>query len=151
MAVNRVWAFEWHFNGLPDALITSCMVGLAGADAEDPQVQFQAIWDTGATNSAITQNVVDKCGLKPIGRTLVWHAGVDEQPEEADVYLVNLLLPNGLVVQDVSVTRGAFAGGDVLIGMDVINLGDLTITHTEHQTTLTFQYPPQAEIEASEG
>lgn len=35
-----------------------------------PKIEFfHGVWDTGATNSVISQEVVDKCGLKPIGTT----------------------------------------------------------------------------------
>ena len=34
---------------------------------QPPFVPFEAIWDTGATQSAITQKVVDACGLIPTG------------------------------------------------------------------------------------
>ena len=33
--------------------------------------QFNVIWDTGATSSVITQNIVDECGLQAIGMTKV--------------------------------------------------------------------------------
>lgn len=40
---------------------------------EHPPVKtFQALWDTGATNSVITKVVVDKLGLSPIGMGRVY-------------------------------------------------------------------------------
>ena len=145
MPRNR--AFTATAAGLSNVLISPCKVGLAGANAGQPHEDFQAIWDTGATNSVITQNVVDKCELKPIGRARLAHAGVDEEPDETDVYLIDLGLPNGVVVQNVPVSRSGFSGGDVLIGMDIINTGDFAITHANGQTKFTFQYPAQADID----
>ena len=75
------------------------------------------------------------------------HAGVNEEPDETDVYLVNLGLPNGVVVQNVPVSQSGFTGGDVLVGMDIINTGDFAITHANGQTKFTFQIPPQADID----
>ncbi len=109
--------------------------------------RFGAIWDTGATHSSITQEVVDRCGLKPIGKVKVAHAGIDDEPDETDLYMVNIRLPNQVTVANVPVSRGGFSGGDVLIGMDIINTGDFAITHAKGQTKFTFQIPPQADID----
>ena len=141
------WAFTMTTDGLPNVLISPCRVGLAGINAGEPLDEFLAIWDTGSTRSVVTQNVVDRCGLKPIGRAQLMHAGVDEEPDETDMYLVNIGLPNGVVVQNVPVSQSRFAGGDVLVGMDIINIGDFAITHANGQTKFTFQIPPQADID----
>ena len=141
------WAFTMTIDGLPSVLISPCRVGVAGANAGEPNDEFLAIWDTGSTHSVITQNVVDRCGLRSIGMAQLEHAGVDEEPDETDVYLVNLGLPNGVVVQNVPVSRSGFSGGDVLLGMDIINTGDSAITHANGQTKFTFQIPPQADID----
>ena len=109
--------------------------------------QFQAIWDTGSTGSLITQGVVDQCGLKPIGKTKLDHAGIDDKPDETEVYLVNIRLPNNVTVKGVQVSRGGFSGGDVLVGMDIINSGDFAITHANNETRFTFQVPSQADID----
>ena len=77
----------------------------------------------------------------------MFHAGVDDEPDETDVYLVNIGLPNRVLVQDVRVSRLGFTGGDVLIGMDIINTGDFAITHANGDTKFTFQSPPQADID----
>ena len=140
------WAFTMTTDGLPNVLVSPCRVGLAGASAGEPRDEFFAIWDTGSTRSVITQNVVDRCGLKLIGRAQLMHAGVNEEPDETDVYLVNLGLPNGVVVQNVPVSQSGFTGGDVLVGMDIINTGDFAITHANDQTKFTFEIPPQADI-----
>lgn len=139
-------AFTVTTKGYPDALLSECHVEPVGS-TQSKLNSFQAIWDTGATGSSITREVVDKCGLKPIGRTKVFHAGVDDEPDETDVYLVNIGLPNRVLVQDVRVSRLGFTGGDVLIGMDIINTGDFAITHANGETKFTFQFPPQADID----
>ena len=131
---------------LANYLPSPCEVRLAGSTDED-FVQFNALWDTGATHSAITQEVVNQCGLKPTGTAQVHHAGNDESPEETDAYTVDVRLPNQVLVRGVRVSRGGFKGGDVLIGMDIINTGDFAITHPEGRTRFTFQIPSQAEID----
>jgi hypothetical protein len=141
-------AFTASANGRPNVLKSPCGIALAGSETSAEVFHdFQAIWDTGATHSAITQAVVDQCDLKPIGKTKVSHAGIDEEPEETDVYLVNIRLPNRVVVENVMVSRGGFSGAEVLIGMDIIKAGDFAITHANGNTKFSFQIPSQADID----
>ena len=65
--------------------------------------------------------------------------------------MVNLYLPNGLAVQELSVALGDFADCDVLIGMDVITLGDLAVTNAGGQTVFTFRVPSQGGIDFTAG
>ena len=106
---------------------------------------FKALWDTGATISAITQGVVSECHLTPIDTAMVYGIG---GPELAEVYLVNIALPNRVVFTKTRVTKAkSIEGGDVLIGMDIINKGDFAITHPSGKTQFTFRIPPQADID----
>jgi len=52
--------------------------------------EFTAVWDTGATNTFISQKVVDDCDLKPTSIIDVQSAG---KGFRSPVYLVNLMLP----------------------------------------------------------
>jgi len=132
--------------GILRALQTSC--GIAEAfdpvgtpAAQHPQFkQFQAIWDTGATGSVITQNVVDACTLKPISMTQVH--GVDSS-NLSEVYLVNIMLPNNVGVRQVRVSKNRLINTDVLIGMDIITLGDFAVTHQGGNTVFSFCFPSQ--------
>lgn len=99
---------------------------------------FTAIWDTGATGSVITQKVVDRCGLKPTGMTRVH--GVHGEGN-AEVYHVNIGLPNKVAFPNVSVTKGILAVSDALIGMDIINYGDFAVTNTGGKTVFSFRIP----------
>ena len=83
--------------------------------------QVKAIWDTGATATVITENVVKALGLVPTGMSNVNTAnGVAVQ----NTYIIDVVLPTGLMVKDVTVTGAmALSGGcEVLIGMDIITL-----------------------------
>ena len=133
--------------GVLRVLQTQCAISEAfdpaaiTADKYPPSKPFTAIWDTGATNTAITQNVVDACGLKPLSMTMV---GGVHGAQLAEVYLVNVMLPNSVGVKQVRVTKGTLAvGTDVLIGMDIITLGDFAITNQCGTTVFSFCYPSQ--------
>lgn len=108
--------------------------------------QVKAIWDTGATASVITENVVKALGLIPTGMS---HVHTANGPTIQSTYIVDIVLPNGLKVRDVTVTGAtALSGGcDVLIGMDIIALGDLSITNHKGCTCMSFRIPSMHEID----
>ena len=97
-----------------------------------------ALWDTGATNTVITQRVAQSLGLKQTGVALVHHAaGQSFKPK----YIVNIMLPNNVGIPFVEVTEGDLMGEDVLIGMDIITKGDFAITNVGGKTTFSFRIP----------
>lgn len=106
---------------------------------QQPQlVEFTALWDTGATNSVITQKVIDGCGLKPTGMKQVH--GV-HGPQVAETFLVNFMLPNRVGVVNLEVTRGELMDADILVGMDIITSGDFSITNVGGNTVFSFRVP----------
>src|SRR5438067_262118 len=130
---DPLMAFTIRANGLLRVLKTQIEVSTINL----PNVtMIEAIWDTGATGSTITTKVVQALGLVPIGMTQVNTAnGIATQ----NTYLVNIKLPNGLGIRDVTVMECAAlsSGCDALIGMDIINLGDLSITNHQGKTVMS--------------
>lgn len=106
--------------------------------------QFAGVWDTGATASVISPNVAGELGLQPTGQTRVHTAGGEDIQ---NTYLVNLTLPMGFIFPNLVVTEGKLAGVDVLIGMDIIGLGDLAITNYKGETVMTFRIPSMEEFD----
>jgi len=101
--------------------------------------KFQAIWDTGATNTVITKKVVEECGLIPTGMTKVCTASGETIQ---NTYLVNILLVNKVEVYQLRVTEGVIIGPvDVLVGMDIIGNGDFAVTNKDGKTVFTFRFP----------
>lgn len=115
-------------------------------DEPEPQLSaFEAIWDTGATASMVTQRVVDACGLKPIGTTAISHA--QGTTEDVDIFLVNIVLPNMVRFPGVRVAQAILPNVDVLLGMDIISQGDFAITNSDGNTKFSFRIPSQANID----
>ena len=141
------WAFTMTADKLVNILLSQCDIRIAGTTPGEFH-EFKAIWDTGATNSAITQDVVDQCGLKPIGKARVMHAGIGDDPDETDLYIVDLKLPNRVLVRNVAVSRGGFTGGNVLIGIDIINRGDFEslMRMAELSSRFSFRRRPTATL-----
>ena len=108
-------------------------------------VEFTALWDTGATNSVITQNVVDACGLKPTGFGSIFHAQGESRNIER--FLVNIGLPNNVAFPGLPVTLGVLISADILIGMDIIGRGDFAVSNFNGRTKFSFRFPSQRDID----
>lgn len=140
-------AFTGKYNGIARVLTSKASVGVAFDPSRSPDPalhEFDAIWDTGATGSVISQNVVRECGLNPIGMTRVSTAGGVRTSNE---YLVSIYLPNEVAFPTVRVTVGDIEGADVLIGMDIIGIGDFAVTNHEGKTVFSFRFPSVARID----
>ena len=100
----------------------------------------RAIWDTGATNSVVSIEVVEKLHLVPTGQTQVVGFG---GASICNTYLVSLLLSNDTVkVEGLSVSDGDLGSDEMLIGMDVIAMGDFTVQSFAGKTHFAFAVPP---------
>lgn len=101
-------------------------------------VEFDAIWDTGASNSVITQTAIDECGLVATGMAQVHGVhGV----KSTETYLVNIALPDNVVFTALRVTKGEIRGADILIGMDIINKGDFSVTNCDGHSQFSYRTP----------
>lgn len=79
MSVANPQSFTVEYSNIVNMLNTECGVCKSFnptiEKGEHPKVEkFKALWDTGATGSVITKNVVDKLGLIPTGFGKVYHA-----------------------------------------------------------------------------
>ena len=155
-------AFTVRYNGRVRVLTTKAQVGLPFSKEEFIEKtklnesfrlnEYFAIWDTGATNCVITKRVVDDLGLKPIKVVEVNHAGGKSL---SNVYLVNIGLPNHVMIGAVQVTEGVLVSGseeqgtqpNVLIGMDIIGQGDFAVTNFDGKTVMSFKLPSSEVID----
>jgi gag-polyprotein putative aspartyl protease len=103
-----------------------------------------AIWDTGATGSVITQRVLDQLQIPPAAMTDAY--GVDSC-ERKNVYLVDLLLPMNVRVQGARVIVGEVMAADVLVGMDVITMGEFVIANHGGRTKMSFCLSSQSDLD----
>lgn len=107
-------------------------------DYKKENKNYRAIWDTGATNTVISKELAEKLKLTANGVATCNTAG---GIIEARKYLISLKLLNGVEITDIHVTEGTIAGCDFLIGMDVITLGDFSISNVDGNTTFSFRIP----------
>jgi hypothetical protein len=135
-------AFTAQADGILNVLKTEFHVSQASdiSGTNQEMVKALGIWDTGATNTAISQKLASQLSLKPISQARV--DGVHGH-ETVNVYMVDIVLPNRVLIGSVKVSEAKnLLDCDLLIGMDLICLGDFAVTNHENKTTLTFRIPP---------
>lgn len=152
-------AFTTRYSGRARVLKTKVGVCMSHATPEETKEknlkikEYLAIWDTGATNSVITKKVANDLGLKPISVAEVRHAG---GRSTVNVYLVNIGLPNRVMITNIRVSEADLTEDDnvpeaeqshVLIGMDIIGAGDFAVTNQGGKTTMSFRFPSLEEID----
>lgn len=99
-----------------------------------------SLWDTGATGSCISREVVKQLNLMPVGFKQI------KTPSGSSVvntYLVSIVLANNVTIVDVEVCESDIGeqGIDLLIGMDIISMGDFSVSNFNGKTVFTFRTP----------
>ena len=143
--MTTINALSNSYKGLSRQIITTVKI-------ENPitgkSIKTNAIWDTGATNTVITAKVSTELELLSIGKTLV--TGV-HGIKEVNRYIVKATLNNENVQIDCPVTECQSLSPDdsicVLIGMDIINLGDFAISNFQGKTVMSFRVPSIQKID----
>lgn len=103
-------------------------------------IEVDALWDTGATNTVISHDVVSALELVPTGKRPI------KTPSGSQVYnsyLVDIMLPNHVNIKDVCVCDSEIGdqGIGALIGMDIISKGDFAVSNFAGATVFTFRIP----------
>ena len=122
-------------------------------DIGKPPTYPDAVWDTGASRSALNHSVVSSLGLTPIDKADVYSAN---GKREAGVYAVKFIFFNDnyrnrrvVVTNDLHIVDGDIGNTPMLIGMDIIGHGDFAITHPDGKTQMTFSAPSIRDLDFS--
>ena len=99
-----------------------------------------ALWDTGSTITCVSEELAKKLSMISTGKTII---NTPNGVKEKDTYLVDIILPNKVKLKEIVVceTEIGNQGIDVIIGMDIINLGDFAVSNFENRTVFTFRFP----------
>lgn len=102
--------------------------------------ELLSIWDTGASCSIISKQYAKKIGLITTGKTTI--TGVNNTTIE-NTYQVNIYLPNKACITFVKIAEApALSGGaGMLIGMDIIGAGDLSVYTEDEKTVMSYRNP----------
>lgn len=136
-----ITVFTEKYKTIQRKLINSAVIEFNGN-----YLPAKAQWDTGATGTCISKQVVAKLGLQPTGMINVQTpSGIGTMNK----YMVNLTLNNELTILDFPVMDSEIGsqGIDVLIGMDIISIGDFAVSNFDGRTQFSFRIPSQEHVE----
>jgi hypothetical protein len=146
-------AFSAYYPSLARQLTSEIFVAnsmLLDKSKLDPEtagaIKYNAIWDTGATTTAISQRIVDELKLPVVSRGSTNTAG-GAIPTTG--HLIDIWLPNRFVVSNcvASCVNLKILGVDALIGMDVISQGDFSVSNFNGKTIMSFRMPSLEDVD----
>ena len=109
------------------------------------EVVTTALWDTGATNSCISKDVVSGLNMTSTGNIpMLTPSG----STVCNTYLVDVTLTNKVYVPSVMVLDSEIGnqGIGMLIGMDIITKGDFAVSNYNGKTMFTFRMPSESTL-----
>jgi predicted aspartyl protease len=99
-----------------------------------------ALWDTGASISAITPDIMNKLKVTPVSKRTI--AGI-HSTQVVDIVYITVELPNSVIKKNIEVAVCDIPSNvGMILGMDIILLGDFAISNGNSQTLLSFAAPP---------
>ena len=136
----RHYAFRQEYPSLARRLLTEFQIYTVSGDINREGIRAIALWDTGAAMSVITPDLEQKMNLIAYDHITV--NGINNT-SVANVVKISVGLPNGVMIQeqDVAVCK-LVKDVDLLIGMDIIQLGDFSISNGGGITLFSFAIPP---------
>jgi hypothetical protein len=105
------------------------------------QIKFdaRAMWDTGSTGCCISQNLAESLGLTSIASLDLVSA---HGSKPSDAYILDILMPDGILVKNILAAEIIPSGSfDMIIGMNIISLGDFAISNDNGKTVMSFRLP----------
>lgn len=103
-------------------------------------IPAKAQWDTGATGTCVSKELANKLNLIPLGiQQIHTPSGIGIVKR----YKTDIVLNNELIIQNIDVIDSEIGsqGIDILIGMNIIKLGDFGISNYNGQTHFSFRIP----------
>jgi len=107
-------------------------------------IKLKALWDTGATVTAIRPETLNqlKSPLVNTGSSKKL-AGIGGTVIEADYTLTNIYLTDNFFIEYCPTYVMDFPlNFDIIIGMDIIGMGDFAVCNIGNTTSFTFAIPP---------
>ncbi len=108
-------------------------VRITAPNLDQPSVEARTIWSIATPRSQISTAVAEALGLP-----------VQAAADGTDCCKVDIHLPNRIRCAGVEASvheKAALSGRDCIIGMDIISLGDVSMTHAGGNTQFSFRIP----------
>ena len=135
-------AFSILSSGVVDAIMCDVAVGASDEPSTQEFCKCKALWDTGAVFSVISRRLATQLGLMPIDKGFAYTVQGTYRP---NVYMIDVMLPNKMLVRGLRVSDGVFDDADILIGMDIIKMGDFMVSN-RGSTRFTFRIPAEGDF-----
>jgi len=103
-----------------------------------------ALWDTGATISVITPKLAKELCFIPAGTMAINSiAGIID----VEFILASIQLPGRVIRKNIKMAVCDFSQNiNIILGMDIITLGDFELLHGNNSTVFSFTSPPSTKI-----
>ena len=139
MAASKHLTLSYYFSSKQSRIITP--VNLYSIPFNSSlYFSTDALWDTGASISAITPEIRDKLKATTIDKKPI--AGV-HSTQIVDLVYITLELPNSVIKKNIKVAVCNITSNvGMILGMDIISLGDFAISNGSDQTLFSFAFPP---------
>jgi len=138
----------YKFSGIQKRIVTPIKIINALIEKNESKTSVytteNALWDTGATISAITPKLVKYLGFIPAGTMAI--SGITGALDVRFI-LVAIQLPDGILRENIKMAVCDFSQNiNIILGMDIITLGDFELLHGNNNTIFSFTSPPSEEI-----
>ena len=140
-------AFTTQYKGIVRELRNDVIISSGYIEEnENPTARsWRGLWDTGASSSCIHKRVRDYMHLIPLGTETISTANGSV---EVDSHVIDVILPNRVIVKDLLVTSAEIGEDvDILLGMDIINLGAFSITNFKGESHHSLMVPAYKHID----
>jgi hypothetical protein len=135
------YAFELRYPFRTENLISEVDVYPAPTREPGRFTKIRAKWDTGANHTVISTTLKERLNLIPIDSETVSGLGGSQI---IDIVRLAIKLPNDLFIPSKRVgvcNINSVQSIDILIGMDIIQLGDFHISNTGDKSIFSFVIP----------
>lgn len=144
MEQMRQFAFTGHYPVFRDRIVSPIYVS-SPEEGCPIGVKAKAAWDTGSSATLVSRRVADLLSLPYDGRAVELRSGLGGKGYgSAATARMKIMLGSASITMQVLVLDKPYSDMDcdVLLGLDFMMQGDLSITHDGEQLVLSFTYPP---------
>ena len=135
--MEKIYAFTKKYDNITRVLTLPVKISLTGSNG---CYKTQGIIDTGSICSVVSINLVEKLGGIPFSYHFISTAS--SHNTLTPLYKASIVLCDKLEITNLTVSDGTLPEGEeCLIGMVILSLGDLAVSHFEGKTCISFRIP----------
>jgi len=133
------YAYDLEYTHIMKEIKAPVSICYSRKSNEEKCIKIDALWDTGATHSVLSPKIAKDLVLSPVDNLYV--GGINAEIS-SDVVIVTITLPNGMTFFDRRFYVCNIPGVEIIIGMDIISMGDFNISNANGKTLFSFVIPP---------